>query len=83
MPITIFYPPQELRGPTLYRLESEGKLVCAQCPVIEQCLRFALDIGEPYGTWGGLTARERLQLARDEETTYPQLAEYSTDSKAT
>lgn len=60
-PIKMFYPPQGLRGYTLARAEREAKLVCDQCPVIERCLQFALDIREPYGTWGGLTARERMQ----------------------
>jgi WhiB family redox-sensing transcriptional regulator len=37
-----------------------AKQVCCGCPVREQCLEYALTEGIPYGTWGGLTAAERL-----------------------
>ncbi|WP_317891453.1 WhiB family transcriptional regulator [Saccharopolyspora pogona] len=37
----------------------EAKQVCAQCPVAAQCLKWALDRGEPYGVWGGMTEQER------------------------
>ncbi|MFC9359099.1 WhiB family transcriptional regulator [Rhodococcus sp. NPDC057014] len=62
MPSRMFFPSQNLRGPALRRLESEAKLVCAQCPVIEQCREYALDYKEPYGVWGGLTSAERRHL---------------------
>ena len=35
--------------------------VCAQCPLQQRCLDYALD-SEPYGIWGGLDAAERLAL---------------------
>ena len=40
-----------------------AKAICAGCPVIEQCLQFALDGGES-GIWGGTTEDERRQLRR-------------------
>ncbi|MFC9293972.1 WhiB family transcriptional regulator [Streptomyces sp. NPDC057011] len=39
--------------------DQEAKQVCATCPVRKACLRHALRTGEPYGVWGGLTAKER------------------------
>src|SRR5919112_6396776 len=36
--------------------------VCGRCPVRQACLAYALDAGEPYGIWGGLTTNERLTL---------------------
>jgi WhiB family redox-sensing transcriptional regulator len=40
----------------------QAKAVCAQCPVIQNCLRWALAAREPYGVWGGLSAEERESL---------------------
>ncbi|MFC5719868.1 WhiB family transcriptional regulator [Streptomyces gamaensis] len=43
-----------------------AKELCARCPVIERCLRRALDDNERYGVFGGLTAEERQALRRRE-----------------
>jgi WhiB family redox-sensing transcriptional regulator len=40
-----------------------AKAVCARCPVIDSCLRWALAAREPYGVWGGLSVEERDALA--------------------
>jgi WhiB family redox-sensing transcriptional regulator len=45
--------------------EMRAKAVCAGCPVVESCLRWALAAREPYGVWGGTSAEEReAMLAR-------------------
>lgn len=41
-----------------------AKRVCAGCPVREVCLQDALDRGEQYGVWGGLSEDERRSLRR-------------------
>jgi WhiB family redox-sensing transcriptional regulator len=45
--------------------ESTGpaKRVCAACEVRAQCGQDALDRGERFGVWGGLSERERRALA--------------------
>jgi WhiB family transcriptional regulator, redox-sensing transcriptional regulator len=35
-----------------------AKRVCAACPVMGECLQYALDNDERYGIWGGLTEHE-------------------------
>lgn len=50
-------------GPALGQIE-QAKAICRGCPVIEDCLRFALDTGQDYGIWGGLTENERRTLRR-------------------
>jgi WhiB family transcriptional regulator, redox-sensing transcriptional regulator len=47
----------------------EAKRICRGCPVIDQCLQWALDNDERFGIWGGLSERERRRLKRgiDEE----------------
>lgn len=41
-----------------------AKQACLSCPVRAECLRRALETGERYGIWGGMTPDERRDLAR-------------------
>lgn len=43
----------------------QAKTVCARCPVIDACLKDALDDEIEYGVWGGATVPERLTMLRD------------------
>lgn len=36
--------------------------VCGRCPVVRQCLRFAIDTGQPDGVWAGTTPQQRREL---------------------
>ena len=38
---------------------ARAKRICARCPVVEHCLSDALAEPERYGTWGGLSERQR------------------------
>lgn len=62
-PELFFHPPGE-RDPRWTQREAAAKRVCAACPVRRECAAFALASEEPYGTWGGVTAREREQAIR-------------------
>jgi WhiB family redox-sensing transcriptional regulator len=57
-----FFHPENERGPSRARREMRAKAVCAQCPVIAECRRWALAAREPYGIWGGLSTEEREAL---------------------
>ncbi|MGH3496796.1 MAG: WhiB family transcriptional regulator [Nocardioidaceae bacterium] len=59
----VFFSPESERGPRRRARENAAKSYCARCPVIDQCLRHALAVKEPYGVWGGLTTGERAGLA--------------------
>ncbi|MGL5405616.1 MAG: WhiB family transcriptional regulator [Propionibacteriaceae bacterium] len=50
-------------GPALLQAE-EAKKVCARCGVHEKCLAWALDAGQDYGVWGGMSEDERRALKR-------------------
>jgi WhiB family redox-sensing transcriptional regulator len=41
-----------------------AKRVCRSCPVIKECLQYALDNNEMYGVWGGMGNSERKSLRR-------------------
>ena len=40
---------------------TEAKLICAGCPVRQECLDYAIAKREVRGIWGGLTPVERRQ----------------------
>lgn len=51
--------------PGRYSTEAEfAKSICKNCPVKDDCLRFALENRENYGIFGGLTQEERGRLLR-------------------
>jgi WhiB family transcriptional regulator, redox-sensing transcriptional regulator len=60
----LFFNPDNERGQAKRVREAGAKAVCATCPVIAECLDWALAVGEPYGVWGGKTSVERHELRR-------------------
>ncbi len=42
----------------------EAKSVCRACEVQADCLEYALEAGEKFGIWGGMSERERRRLRR-------------------
>ena len=41
-----------------------AKAMCAGCPVIDECLVFAIETRQPAGIWGGALPAERDALRR-------------------
>ncbi|MGV9915565.1 WhiB family transcriptional regulator [Streptomyces tendae] len=50
-------------GPALMQAE-EAKAVCRVCPVVDRCLRWAMEAGEVHGVWGGTSESERRLMHR-------------------
>ena len=50
-------------GPWVHVIE-EAKAVCRRCPVMDQCLQWALETGQDSGVWGGLSEDERRAMRR-------------------
>ena len=48
-------------GPALLQI-AEAKTVCRRCPVVSECLTWALDSGQDAGVWGGMSEDERRAL---------------------
>lgn len=59
---SMFFHPENERGPARSRRERKAKQICADCPVLNNCRQHALTVHEPYGVWGGLTESERTIL---------------------
>ncbi|GAA4042275.1 WhiB family transcriptional regulator [Streptomyces shaanxiensis] len=56
----LFYP-IGTSGPTVLQTQ-QAKAVCRRCSVREQCLRWALDMDQFIGIWGGKSEAERRAL---------------------
>ena len=48
-------------GPALLQTE-EAKAVCHRCEVAATCLKWAIESGQDYGVWGGMSEYERRAL---------------------
>lgn len=56
---SVFFHPEGERGRARETRERKAKDICHRCPVLERCRDHALSVNEPYGVWGGMSARER------------------------
>ncbi|MGW1378860.1 WhiB family transcriptional regulator [Streptomyces sp. NPDC002446] len=50
-------------GPALLQVEM-AKTVCRRCPVMGQCLQWALEYRQDAGVWGGMSEDERQAMRR-------------------
>ncbi|WP_432142401.1 WhiB family transcriptional regulator [Streptomyces sp. bgisy084] len=50
-------------GPALLQIE-EAKAVCRRCPVMGQCLQWAMESRQDTGVWGGMSEDERRAMRR-------------------
>jgi WhiB family redox-sensing transcriptional regulator len=57
-PQRVFFPPGA-RGSS-----RAAKQICANCPVRDNCLNYAITTSCDYGVWGGLDEHERQQHRR-------------------
>lgn len=53
----IFYPEQGAST-------APAKMICGRCEVKSECLDYAIERGEKFGVWGGLSERERRKLLK-------------------
>lgn len=53
----IFFPLPNATG-------NEAKAVCRRCPVQDGCAQWAIDTGQRYGVWGGLSPEDREKLRK-------------------
>lgn len=45
-------------------MAEQAKRVCAGCPVVEECLDYALKTRQDFGVWGGMDELDRRRLRR-------------------
>jgi WhiB family redox-sensing transcriptional regulator len=58
--IRYFFPDNDTKHLDRYAAERW----CSVCPIKQQCLDYAMETYQKFGTWGGLTAQERQRLRR-------------------
>jgi WhiB family redox-sensing transcriptional regulator len=59
----MFFAPPNEREPARLVREAAARLVCAECPVLAPCRRYAIEFGE-LGFWGGQNDDERAAARR-------------------
>ena len=42
----------------------KAKSICAECPVVDECLEYSLRTNQVSGVWGGLDSGERRRMRR-------------------
>lgn len=45
--------------PTASQDHTPAKRICARCPVVDDCLAYALETDQVHGVWGGWSPRQR------------------------
>lgn len=60
-------------GPALLQI-TEAKAVCRRCPVVAECLTWAIATGQDDGIWGGMSEDERRATNRRNARTGARLA---------
>ncbi len=60
----LFFP---LPGPGMAPAMAAAKSICAMCPVVGECLDYAMAEVEIIGVWGGTSARERVKMRRERQ----------------
>jgi WhiB family transcriptional regulator, redox-sensing transcriptional regulator len=58
----LFFPIGNI-GPALAQIE-DAKQICHMCPVMTDCLQWALETGQEAGVWGGASEDERRAMRR-------------------
>ena len=57
---SLFFPPTNAeRRDERDARERRAKSICVECAVRDQCLEYAMGVGELHGIWGGLNESER------------------------
>lgn len=57
------YFPEDIPDPLVRREATNvARQLCATCPVVANCLEYALTTSQAFGIWGGLTPPERHRL---------------------
>jgi WhiB family transcriptional regulator, redox-sensing transcriptional regulator len=59
-----WYPDPEEPEPVRRSKTATAKAICHICPVKVPCRDYAIEAGEVYGIWGGMTPRDRTTFKR-------------------
>lgn len=67
----VFFPEPEMIKSRVTAMAQAAIAICTECPVREECLRYALKKDVRHGIWGGYTSKQRtvLRKGRAQRTT--------------
>lgn len=60
-PNTLFFPASDAAEESTIE---RAKAICSVCPVIDDCMEYALETNQRSGIWGGTSEKERKSLRR-------------------
>ena len=63
----------ELQGLNVELAREIAKRICADCPVKEPCLEYALEQRIDHGVWGGTSERQRRRILKKRKVSLPAL----------
>lgn len=63
----------ELWFPEQGGLSAPARRMCHRCPVVQDCLDYALETAQQWGVWGGATASERKRMLAGDLPALPPL----------
>ncbi len=61
---------------------SQAKAVCGGCQVQDECLEYAVQRGEKFGIWGGLSERERRKIRKERKIQIEEYEKIELEKKA-
>jgi WhiB family redox-sensing transcriptional regulator len=59
---TFFLPDRKLSSHEKAKRIYRAKQICKECPLKQQCLKWALDHRIAEGVWGGVSEQDRMRL---------------------
>jgi WhiB family redox-sensing transcriptional regulator len=68
LPIDIFFPIGRT-GPALKEIQ-RAKSICQECPVVRECLDYAISTNQESGVWGCTSEDERKNMRRSPHLRY-------------
>jgi len=60
----LWFPPSDAPSELVDAQVATAKAICAGCPVLHSCRSWALETGERFGVWGGMSEAERRRARR-------------------
>ena len=68
MDVNMFFPDED--NPRDFRPIAKAKAICAECPVIQECLEYAINNDIRVGVYGGMSRKQRRIELKNNRSKY-------------